>query len=204
MKQFVLRNNLYLLTALGIGVAFYVVINWSVMPVLQRSVGLFFVGIILHVWEEFRFPGGFAEMVTSRLNFAIADMNSAKLIVVTYVLYLSFVPLFFPHIAWLAMPAMVLGVLEVIAHLAMIKMFRLKRFYSPGLVTAVAVLLPISIYGISVAVQNHLVQPWEWVWALLYMAIGFAIAQGTVVRMSGLKYFEFLKRVRSTLFGKQA
>jgi hypothetical protein len=29
----------------------------------------------------------------SRLNFALADMNSAKLIVVAYVLYLAFAPL---------------------------------------------------------------------------------------------------------------
>jgi hypothetical protein len=204
MRQFVIRNSLYLLTALGICVAIYVAMNWSAMPVLQRTGGLFFVAIIMHVWEEFRFPGGFAEMITSRLNFVLADMNSAKSIVVAYVLYLAFAPLFFPNIAWLAMPAMLLGILEAIAHLAMIKMFRLKRFYSPGLATAAVVLLPISIYGLSFAVQNHLIRPSEWVWSFLYMAVGFVIAQATVVRMSGLKYFEFLKRVRSTLFGKQA
>jgi hypothetical protein len=203
MKHFVIRNNLYLLTALAVFVGLYVAMNWSAMPVLQRLVGLFFIGITFHVWEEFRFPGGFAEMIMSRLNFAIADMNSAKMIVVTYVLYLAFVPLFFPHIGWLAMPAMLLGVLEVVGHLAMIKMFRLKRFYSPGLVTAAVVLLPISIYGISFVAQNHLVQPWEWLWALFYMIVGLVIAQATVVRMNGLKYAEFLKRLRSTLFARQ-
>jgi hypothetical protein len=46
-------------------------------------------------------------------------------------------------------------------------------------------------------------RPWEWAWSVLYMVIGFAIAQRTVVRMSGLKYSEFLKRVRSTLSAKQ-
>jgi uncharacterized membrane protein YbhN (UPF0104 family) len=70
-------------------------------------------------------------------------------------------------------------------------------------VTAVVVLLPISIYGISFTVQNHLMRPWEWVWSFLYMVVGLAIAQATVVRMSGLKYVEFLKRARSTLFAKQ-
>jgi NAD(P)-dependent dehydrogenase (short-subunit alcohol dehydrogenase family) len=60
------------------------------------------------------------------------------------------------------------------------------------------VLLPISIYGISFAVQNHLMRPWDWIWSLLYIAIGFDIAQAKVVAMSGLKYVELLKRVRST------
>lgn len=47
MKQFVLRNNLNLLAALGIGVAIYLSVNWAVMPVLQRSVGLFSVALVL-------------------------------------------------------------------------------------------------------------------------------------------------------------
>ena len=47
-------------------------------------------------------------------------------------------------------------------------------------------------------------RPWEWAYSVLYMVVGFAIAQGTVVRMSGLKYTEFLKRVRSVLFAKHA
>jgi uncharacterized membrane protein len=75
MKRFVLQNALYLLTALGIGVGLYVLANWSAMPVLQRMVGLFFIGVTLHVWEEFRFPGGFAELITARLNFALADLG---------------------------------------------------------------------------------------------------------------------------------
>ena len=203
MKQFVLRNNLNLLAALGIGVAIYLSVSWAVMPVLQRSVGLFFVALVLHVWEEMRYPGGFAEMVTRRLNFALPNRYAAESIVAGYVLYLVFVPLFFPHVPWLAMASMLLGVLEAIAHLAEIKIFRRKYFYSPGLVTAVLLLLPIATYGISYAVRQDLMRPLDWVWSLLYMAIGFAIAQGTVVRMSGLEYLDFLKRVRSVLFAKQ-
>jgi hypothetical protein len=171
---------------------------------MQRTVGLFFVALVLHVWEEMRYPGGFPEMVMSRLNFAIPNRHAAEAIVAGYVLYLVFVPLFFPHVIWLAMASMVLGVLEAVAHTAEIKLFRLKHYYSPGLATAIVLLLPISIFGITYAVRHDLMQPWEWVYSLLYMVVGFAIAQGTVVRMSGLKYIEFLKRVRSTLFAKQA
>jgi hypothetical protein len=64
-------------------------------------------------------------------------------------------------------------------------------------------LLPISICGIVFAVQHELMRPWEWLWSLFYMVIGFAIAQATVVRMSGLKYVEFLKRVRSVPFAER-
>ena len=81
MKQFVLRNSPNLLAALGIGVAIYLSVSWAVMPVLQRSVGLFFVALVLHVWEEMRYPGGFAEMVTRRLNFALPNRYAAESIV---------------------------------------------------------------------------------------------------------------------------
>jgi hypothetical protein len=56
LANFVLRNNLYLM-ALGVAVASYVALNWSSMPVLQRMVGLFFVGLVMRLWEEGRFPG---------------------------------------------------------------------------------------------------------------------------------------------------
>lgn len=196
--QFILRNTLNLMALLGAGVMVYLVIFWSEMPIMQRTVGLIFVGLVCHVWEEMRYPGGFAELMMSRLNFAIPNMDVAHGIVAAYVLYLVFVPLFFPHIVWLAMASLVLGVLEAVAHVAMIKILRLKRPYSPGLATAVVLLLPISLFGITYVVQHHLMQPWEWAYALLYMIVGLAIAQGTVVRMSGLKYGEFLKRVKST------
>jgi uncharacterized membrane protein YeiH len=56
MANFVLRNNLYLMAALGVAVASYVALKSS-LPVLQRMVGLFFVGLVMRLWEEGRFPG---------------------------------------------------------------------------------------------------------------------------------------------------
>ena len=112
MKQLILRNNLNLIALLGGCVVVYLAIFWHDMPVIQRTVALFFVALVLHVWEEMRYPGGFPEMVMSRLNFVIPNRHAAEAIVAGYVLYLVFVPLFFPHVIWLAMASMLLGVLE--------------------------------------------------------------------------------------------
>jgi hypothetical protein len=43
MSKFILKNNLYLMAALGVIVATFVAVNRTSMPVLQRMVGLFFV-----------------------------------------------------------------------------------------------------------------------------------------------------------------
>jgi hypothetical protein len=38
------------------------------MPVTQRLVALFLVAIVLHEWEETRFPGGFVQLMTGKLG----------------------------------------------------------------------------------------------------------------------------------------
>jgi len=203
MKNFIVKNNLYLITALGIIVVIITVLNWSAMPVLQRMMGLFFLAIVLHLWEEGKFPGGFTEMITKTLKFTASSPHFGEIITVSYVLLITLVPLFFSNVAWLIMAPMMLGILEVVAHLAAIKMFKLKRFYSPGLVTAVVVLLPISIYTIVYAAQHNLMPPVSWLFSFIYMAIGLLSAQQIVVRTSGMKYTEFLKNVRGTLFANR-
>src|SRR5262249_27112116 len=129
----------------GFIVGAYVALNWATMPILQRMVGLFFVGL-MHLWEEGRFPGGFVELITKHLHFTASSRHFGEIVTAACVLVIAFVPLFFPHVPFLAMATMMLGILEAVMHVAMIKMFRLKHFYSPGLATAIFVLLPISIY----------------------------------------------------------
>ena len=201
MKAFFVKNSLYLLTALGVGVAIYLAVNWSGMPVLQRMVGLLFIALMLHEWEEFKFPGGFAEMMTSNLNFSLVDLDIAKLLVAGVILAISFVPLFFPQVVWLAMAPMLLGALENVGHFGMGRVFKREQFYTPGMVTAV-LMLPISIYSIVYVVQNNLMAPLSWLLSLLYMVICFVAAQATVITLNGMNYFDFLKTTRAAILAK--
>lgn len=57
MKEFFLRNNLAIITALGVLVLSWTLVFWQQMPVTQRCVGLFIAGIVVHLWEEGRIPG---------------------------------------------------------------------------------------------------------------------------------------------------
>jgi hypothetical protein len=198
MGKFILRNNLYLMTALAVVVALYVALNWASMPILQRMTGLFFVGLVTHLWEEQRIPGGFVEMVTEHLHFTASSREFGEVCTAGCVLVVAFVPFLLPQVAFLAMAPMMLGVLEAIEHVGVIKAFRLKRFYSPGMVTAVFVLLPISVFSITYAIENDLVHPSAlWLLSFLYMFVAFVAAQQIVVRSSGVKYADFLKNVRA-------
>jgi len=203
MKNFIVKNTLYLVTALSVIVAIYVIIRWSAMPVLQRMVCIFFIGLVLHLWEESKFPGGFTDMITKSLNFTQSNPHFGENITVIYVLIITFIPLFFPMVVFLAVAPMMLGILELVAHLIAIKMNVSKRFYSPGLITAALVLVPISVYSIVYVIQNNLMEPLWWLYSFLYMLFGLLMAQQIVVRTSGMKYADFLKNVRFALFEKK-
>jgi GNAT superfamily N-acetyltransferase len=62
------------------------------------------------------------------------------------VLVIAFVPPFFSRVPFLAMATMMLGVLRAIRPIAMIKMFRLPRFYSPGLASVFAQVKDDALY----------------------------------------------------------
>jgi hypothetical protein len=203
MFKFILKNNLYVMAALALGVALYVGVNWATMPFLQRMVGLFFVGLVMHLWEEGRFPGGFVEAITKNLHFTASSREFGEIITAAIVLIYAFVPLFFPQVPFLALAAMMLGVMEVIMHIAMIRMFKMPHPYSPGLATAVVVLLPISLFTFAHVIRNDLVPPIYWLFAILYMLALLSIAQQIVIRASGMRYSDFLRNVRAALRGRQ-
>lgn len=202
MINFILKNNLYVMAALGVAVAAFVAVNGDTMPVLQRMVGLFFVGLVMHLWEEGRFPGGFVEMITEHLHFTASSRTFGEVVTAAGVLIIAFVPLFLPNVPFLAIAAMMLGVMEAVMHTAMIRMFGLK-YYSPGLVTAVFVLLPISLYTFAYAIRHALMQPILWLFAFLYVLFVLAVAQQIVIRGSGMKYTDFLMRVRAALLSSK-
>jgi hypothetical protein len=202
MKNFFLKHSLALITTLGIGVALYTILNWYVMPVTQRMVGLFFFAVTLHEWEELKFPGGFTEMVMKNIKLPAMDMGIPKILLVILTLYLGFVPMLFPQVAWMAAAPLILGVIEVFAHLMATRMNQEKKFYSPGMITSLVIMLPVTVYGFYFLVNNNLMSLQYWLFAFLYLVVPLVAIQRFVVRMSGMKYIDFLKNARSALFGK--
>jgi hypothetical protein len=148
---------------------------------------LFFIALVMHIWEESRFPGGFTEMITEKLHFTASDMHFGELITASYAMTVGFVPIFLPQVTSLVMAAMILGLLEFVVHTVTIKLFYLKRPYSPGLATATILMLPISAYTIHYTLQHRLMRPEYWLLSFAYLVVGLMIAQRIVVRASGRK-----------------
>ncbi len=166
------KNTLYLLTGLALGVAVFLPLRWPALSVPQRLAGSFFLAIIFRLWEEGRFPGGFTRMITQRVG-----VHSSR-----------------PALRQSRYGGLCAGHCFRPA----LQMFRLNRPTSPGLATAVFLLLPISLSGIVYAEQHDLINARSWLPGTVYIIGALMLAQQIVVRASGMKSSEFMRRVRGS------
>lgn len=202
MQKFLEKNSIWFSTVIGLGVAVFTIVNWQSMPMMQRLVALYFIAISLHEWEEMHFPGGFVEMVLQGIGFKLKNQGFAMLSLFVGEMFIAFVPLFFPNIIWMCVAPLLLGFIETIAHLAATRMNKSKKFYSPGMITSLLVMLPISIYGIVYVIQSGIMKPIYWLYSLLWLVVPVLIGQIAIVTSSGMKYGEFINNARKALFGR--
>lgn len=174
MKSLWARSNIYILTLAGIAVAAYMALSWDAMHAGQKALGFFVAGIVLHEWEETRFPGGFFELMMKKFGvegYSEEQVGLAHGCVVVAIAFFAFAPfLLWERVPWLAGIPAILGFFEAIIHIAGIRIHGLERPYSPGMATALLCLLPSSICIVVFAMSD--VPAWQWLLALLcYLAI---------------------------------
>ena len=166
MPKLIMKNNIYLFSILAVVVAIYMMTAWADLTVMQRLLGVIFIAHILHEWEEFRVPGGFMDAMGDRAGVQFADQDNHEFMVSMFTICLALVPMFFPALIWLAMPAMFIGASQIVNHTVIIKLLNLKGFYSPGLVTAV-LMAPFAFYAIYYVIDNDLMTLVEWGYSVL-------------------------------------
>jgi hypothetical protein len=195
LVRFVADYAIELLSVVGVGVAIFLVINWGTISLNQRLLCLMFLALVLHEWEEMRCPGGFIEIMASTFGIRHPVPKTARLGVEAYILVVVFVPIFFPTVGWMFMAPMFLGLFEAFIHTVGIKITHRHHPYTPGMATAVVLMLPIAVVGIAHAISTDLLHWWEWPVALIYMFAGFAIMQASIIHSVGLTYPDMIKRL---------
>lgn len=154
-NKFIIKNSLYITSILAAIVLFITIIFWNQMPITQRLIGIYYVLIAFHEWEEMKFPGGFVELVIKLTGMPVKDMTIAKFILFLITVYMLLIPFCIPSLHWLLIGPLVLGIIEPIAHLAVAKVNSKDKFYSPGMFTAIFLMIPIDIYSIYYLVTQE-------------------------------------------------
>lgn len=136
--------------------------------------------LFLHFFEEFGFPGGFAP-VGMKVELRITDkdarlwpLNQLNSMIGNWLfaILVYLLPIFLPDVKFMTLAAAVFGFVEVLMH-AVIFNAVLKKWYNPGLATAVFGLLPISIWYLSIIWGQRLYSMGDIALAIIWIAFNY-------------------------------
>jgi hypothetical protein len=176
--RFLLKAWLPALATLALISLVYLTTHWSDLSVTHRLSFVLAILLIVHMAEEEHCPGGFGYMynVVVRRSahpdrYPMSPVVSMSVNVLMWI-FLVTPALFFPHVIWLGLGAMIIGIGELLLHTGVGVGVQQRKhpemgFYNPGLVTA-WFLGATAITYIVIIVADRLLPGWGWLWAVLF------------------------------------
>ncbi|WP_287714729.1 HXXEE domain-containing protein [Blautia sp.] len=198
MDKFMKKYSFLLTSLLGVIAVMWLVIGWNDMDMLRKLPIIYIAALAVHEIEELKFPGGFVELVTAMTGLKLKKLGLAKLGLLMFTLYATIIPAFISGYVWPVMATMFIGIIEIFAHLAAARV-NLKKFYSPGMLTAVIVQFPVAVYGFYYLFSNQMVKGIYWLYAFIFLLIPLFGLQAIIVKSNGQKYGEFINNARKAM-----
>ena len=193
--------NLEILTLIMFGMVSCCAVFYNQLGLIQRMmIGYMFL-FTLHEWEEIRFPGGFSKLMSKFFGLKVTQdkENAAHIPVVVLLIVITFVP-FFTQSPLLTLVPVYLGLFETFIHIVGIKIHKMKKPYTPGLVSAL-LLCVLSVSSIVIFSKNQLIQSSGYAWGILLMFVCFALMQRTVIAIFGLGYKDLIANIKNKIKG---
>ncbi len=154
---------------------------YNQLILIQRiMIGYMFL-FTLQEWEETCFPGGFAKLMSKFFGLEVTQdkENASHIPVVVLLVVITFVP-FFTQAPLLALVPVYLGLFETFIYIIGIKIHKMEKPYTPGLVSAL-LLCVASASVLIIFSKNELVKGTGYAWGILFMFLCFALMQRTVI-----------------------
>ena len=196
MKRFIkyYALEIYTVLALSFIVAAAIIGNLSTVQKLVVVDALLFV---LHEWEEGHYPGGFIKLISGLVGIKVDDEMSraSRIPAGILLLTLSIVPCVFDTTPLIIVAVATFGFIECFVHTMGIRLFRMKRFYTPGMVTA-GVEFVVSVMMIAYLAVNDIARWYDYVFGPLLMIVCFGLLQKTMTLMVGIRYSDMPKMIR--------
>ncbi|MBR1793417.1 MAG: HXXEE domain-containing protein [Bacteroidales bacterium] len=158
---------------------------------------------ILHEWEEGRYPGGFLDLIQSHVLQRDLDEETkrgSRLITAVFIYVITIVPFFYAdRLPMLIVATASFCIFEGIIHVVGIRIFRLPKPYTPGLVTAEVELVS-GVCLILYLVNSHIGAWYDYVFGPFVFLACFVLMQRSLMAMVGnLGYRDVLANVRKRL-----
>ena len=203
MNKWILDHNLEILStvlAIVVGISLFL---WNSLTLAGRALLGFMVLYVLHEWEESRIPGGFYDLFFGGIGIEVKESEARMhLPVAIYLLLMLLIPFAFQQITFLVLIPLGLGLFEGVIHVAGIRIHKLKKPYTPGMITA----LILFVYSVIVITQINKaggLPAWQWIVGFILSFAGFALMQQFFLRTVGLTFGEFRKKAIEHVLGKK-
>ena len=193
MKKWLVNYNLEIITVIFSVVAVVGVFFWGNLSLSGKALLGFMALYTLHEWEESRFPGGFYTLFFGGFGLDI-DVSEARmhLPVAIYLLLMLLIPFALQQVTFLVLIPLGLGFFEGIIHVAGIKIHKLKKPYTPGMVTGL-LLFAYSVFILIQIIQAGGLVVWQWIVGFALSLIGFVIMECFFLKTVGLTFAQFRK-----------
>lgn len=161
---------------------------------------------ILHEWEEGRYPGGFLNLIQANVLQRELDEETkrgSRLVTAVFIFAMTIVPYFFgDRIPMFVVASASFCIFEGIIHVVGIKIFSLKKPYTPGFVTAEIELVSGVCMIVWLAV-NHIGAWYDYTFGPFVFLACFVCMQRTLMSMvGGIGYKDVLGNVKKRLSRK--
>lgn len=175
----------------------YDLVNWSSLSLVRKIVNVFAVLSVLHEIEEKYWPGGFLDLMLKKLKINIMDFDSqtAKLYVVILWLVYIFLGYVFDNIIFFVMMTVVLSIFEAFIHTVGIKIHKLSKPYTPGLVSAWLMAI-VAIYAVIQFNKLNMIHPADYIIGFVLFVITFAMLAYQTFSLTGLNISETMGRIK--------
>ena len=199
MGKLIRRYALEIYTVLAM--LFMVVTSFMiVLSTIRLFVVVFNFLFILHEWEEGAYPGGFVDLISSLIEVDLTDdlRRASRIPTGVFLVAVTLLPFIFDSIPLFSVTIAVFGCFEGFVHVMGIKIFGLKKKYTPGMVTA----LMEAVMGIGLICYlavNHLAAWYDYVGGILLFFICFASMQKTLTLMVGIRYRDMPKLIKKQI-----
>lgn len=199
MGKFIRRYALEIYTFLAM--LFMVVTSFmNGLSTIRLFVVVFNFLFILHEWEEGAYPGGFVDLISSLIEVDLTDdlRRASRIPTGVFLVAVTLLPFIFDSILLFSVTIAVFGCFEGFVHVMGIKIFGLKKKYTPGMVTALMEAV-VGIGLICYLAVNHLAAWYDYVGGILLFFICFASMQKTLTLMVGIRYRDMPKLIKKQI-----
>lgn len=197
MIEFLKKYNMHIFILIVAILTIYDLANWNSISLVRKLVNVFAVLGILHEIEEKYWSGGFMELMLKKLKVNISDFDTetAKMNVVIFWLVYIFLGYVFDNMIFFVMMTVVLSLFEAFIHTAGIKIHKLDKPYTPGLVTAWLMAI-VAVYAIIQFNSLNMIHPTDYIIGFVLFVITFIMLANRTYALAGLSMSEVMSRIR--------